>query len=195
MKKVAVAVLAFALFMMAFTVAPVMAKAEKVPVTGLSFITPVGAVSPERAWIPGKSEVGQSRGAIGHGYNAYWINDPLPQQPWIPPVLPNGNPNPAPDKLVPDLLFYTTNEISSMINFVALMSIGHWKSVMVYPIPNIGAEEGRFEGEMMVFGTPELTTIHCVYQGSGIFEGQTLMVSGTKLSGQPGVIEGFLLTR
>jgi hypothetical protein len=195
MKRRMVLIGLLALLMLFAVVAPVMAKAEKVPVAGLSFITPTGAVPPERDWETGGG-IDQYREAFGHGYNCYWINNPLPSPPWIPPVnLITGVPSTNPNRLRPDYLFYATAEISGMANDKADVSVSHWKAMMVYPIPYLGAEQGRFEGIMTVKSDGVLTTMHCVYQGSGIFDGQTLQVSGTKLSGQPGVIEGFLLTR
>ena len=176
MKKVAVIVLAFALFMMAFTVAPVMAKAEKVSVAGLSVIT--GGELPDdfRAWETEGGTV-HARGGIAISISRYWIGV-------------SSVPNPA---VNPTYVFAVRSDVSSNNNEKTERGVSLWKSVMSYPAT--GTVQGTFEGVMHVEGDGSLTTMHVVYQGTGMFEGQTMVVSGTKQSGQPGVIEGFLLTR
>ena len=180
MKKARVGIVALAsLFMLIVSVAPVMAKAEKVPVVGLSFL--MGGVPPERQW---ETEGGilQLRNAWVTGTNYYWFDTTvLPPPPYNSPA--------------PTFKFNVTAEMTGMVKVESGIAVQHWKSVLVYPLPALGPEQGRFEGVMTVKNDGVLTTMHVVYQGSGRFEGQTLMVTGTKLSGQPGVIEGFLLTR
>ncbi len=181
MKKVAVAGLAFALLTMTFASVPVMAKAEKVPVVGLSILQ--GGLPPSRSW-EADDGIHQVRGAMSWGINFYWFDrTSIPFNFTVPPTY----------------MFNSTSEISSMINEKTLSSVSHWKAVMRYPVSLLSPELGRFEGVMQVrtevLESGTFTTMHCVYQGSGIFEGQTLVVSGTKLGSQAGVIEGFLLTR
>jgi hypothetical protein len=196
MKKVIGLMLSLALLMMLFvTVTPVIAKTAtiKSPVAGLSFLTPIGMVPPEHEWTIGNLQL--SYGATVHGYNCYWINNPLPAQPWIPPVnIMTGNLVPT-SPLHPDYIFYTTSEVSSISNTETGISISIWKMVMVYPIPSVGPEQGRFVGLMIVKSDGSLTTMNVVYQGSGIFNRQTLQVSGEKQGNQPGVIEGFIIIR
>ncbi len=183
MKRMMILVPVLALLMLAAAIAPVMAKAEKVPVAGLSYIT--GGVPPERIWDT-EGGISQMRGAVAYGANYYWIDSALPDPPWTQDKLSTAT-----------YKFLATSELSGMENEKTGKSVSHWKVVMSYPFywPPSGPILGTFEGVMHVESAEGLTTMHCVYQGSGIFEGQTLIVSGTKLSGQPGVIEGFLLTR
>lgn len=168
-----------ALLMLFAVVAPVMAKAGKVPVVGLSFLA--GGFPPVRDWTT-EGGIEQFRGAWATGVVYYWFDRTI-----VPPAPYNSPP--------PTFKFNQTSEISGMDNEEAGFGVSHWRCVLRYPLPSLGPEQGRFEGVMTVKSEGALTTMHCVYQGSGIFDGQTLQVSGTKLSSQPGVIEGFLLTR
>lgn len=184
MKKVVVSILGLALLMvLVASAAPVMAKAEKVPVVGLSFLT--GGLPPTSDWET-KGGIEQYRGAWATGVVYYWFDRTI-----VPPA-PYNSP-------LPTYKFNQTSEVSGMSNDEAGFGVSHWKCVLRYPLPALGPEQGRFEGVMQVVGTEtesgSFTTMHCVYQGSGIFEGQTLIVSGEKIGGAPGVIEGFLLKR
>jgi hypothetical protein len=181
LKKAAVAVLGLALsIMLVASASAVMAKSEKVPVVGLSLL--MGGAPPEREWET-NGGVEQFREAWATGAVYYWFDRTV-----APPPAPYNSPPPT-------YKFNQTSELNGMTNSEAGVSVSHWKCVLRYPLPALGPELGRFEGIMTVKSDGTLTTMHVVYQGSGRFEGQTLMVTGTKLGGQPGVIEGFLLTR
>ncbi len=184
MKKGLIFVLAAALLMvLVASAAPVMAKTERVPVVGLSFLA--GGIPPVRDWET-EGGIEQFRGAWATGVVYYWFDRTV-----VPPA-PYASPPPT-------YKFNQTSEISGMNNDNAGFGVSHWRCVLRYPLPALGPEQGRFEGVMQIFSkdteTGSFTTMHCVYQGSGIFEGQTLIVSGTKLGSQPGVIEGFLVSR
>ena len=175
-RKVTVAVLAFALLILCTTVAPALAKAEKVPVAGLSITTGGGPTDDFKTWDT-KGGIDQVRGVIVTSISKYWVGV-------------TSVPNPA---VNPTYVFAVTTILSpGMENTKTDRAISLWKSTMSYPA--VGQVLGTFEGVMHVESDGGITTVHCVYQGTGMFEGQTLMMSGLRTGSAPGVIEGFLLT-
>jgi hypothetical protein len=176
-KKFAVVVLAMALLMLTLTVASVKAEgAEKVPVAGLSIITGMSPSDDFRGWIS-DDEIGHLRRMIITSVSLYWMDA-------------TSVPNPP---LNPTYQFSVYTLMSGQGNYKTDRGVSLWKSVMSYPA--VGPVQGTFEGNLHVESVGDVTTMHVIYQGTGIFEGQTLMVSGEKIGMVPGVIEGFLLTR
>jgi hypothetical protein len=184
---VAVAVLAIA--MLAITIVPVSAKAEKVPVVGLNYS--IGGLPPSDSWET-NGGIAQVRDATVYGKSYYWFDlsaiPGTPPYPYpVPPASSYFNPQPT-------YVFKSTSIASGMENTKTDQAVSHWDVIMVYPFS--GTEQGRFVGQMQVRTDGDVTTMQCVYQGFGLFEGKTLMVSGIRTySSQPGLIEGYLLTR
>ena len=105
------------------------------------------------------------------------------------------------------LILATSSEISLTINTKTDDGVIHF--VMKWAKMSGGIEIGAFTGQIngktktyayLPNGYPNYPAqtesfIHAVLQGSGIYEGQTLMLDGTRVLGQPLKWEGFLLTR
>lgn len=172
MRKMMILIPALALLMLLAAVAPVMAEpAKKVPVTGTS--TAVWYPGPDAEYWITDGGILQFRGLKTAGMTT--INIP-------------GSPS---------LVLKTSGDLFGMVNFKTGDGVMHCKSVWKYPA--VGTVVGTFEGEFTADTTggypATYSTMHCVLQGTGIFEGQTLMLSGEMTPPAPGLMEGFLLTR
>jgi len=105
------------------------------------------------------------------------------------------------------LVLVTTSQISLVINTKTNDGVIHF--VMKWAKMSGGTEIGAFSGQIngktethayLPNGYPNYPAqtesfIHAVLQGSGIYKGETLMLEGTRVLGEPLKWEGFLLAR
>ncbi len=175
MKKSAFVALAFALFTMIAAVAPALAApAEKTSFTAKQILDTTQPPSPDLRIVETEGDTVHVRNQLGAG--KLWIS------PNAPPSAPTG-----------------TTSSTIMLNVNRKTGEGEMKLEMMWTIGE-GTCEGNIIGKMV--GPPFASNpnqynvyAHGVLQGKGSLEGQTILLEGTRLLGQPWVWTGTIVTK